>query len=220
MAKKDKRLYSMTDRAMLNRAQRQKDKIKRALAAFTPRFPWLDAAYLDAYQTEIDLAAGIAQNNTLTTDTKALSAGVQTSMMESKIILGVLFIYSAIAFRNDIKRQEEPGKNLLDKARNNTLKMMSLLQHAWSVADKDPYKTALLNRGYTQAQTDALLVTRGVLKTTNALLQLAKANNVLATSRSIRLHNIVFNRMRTLIICARIIYQSNAARLGQFNIYP
>jgi hypothetical protein len=215
-----KRLYSMEDELMLTRAATQKGNLQNDLAAFTAKFPWINAAYVTSYQTDITTADAIPRDNTVMTDVKVLTADVNASVVEGREALSQLFRYAEITYPTDKVRQRVFGQDLLAKARSDQEKMENLLEHANGFADKLPYKTDLIAKGYTQPQIDNLLTISDNINTKNLLQEAAKSSRPVSTQDRISVYNIVFERMQTISTCAQEVFEGNPAKIQQYQIYP
>lgn len=214
------RAYTMEDELMLTRAQTQKTNLLADLALFTARFPWLTATYTTNYQTDIDTADAVPLDDAVMTDIKVLTSDLAASMTEAKAQLKNLFLFGEITYPNDKVKQRVFGQDLMDKARNDQEKMENLLEHANSFADKVPYKTDLLARGYTQVEIDALATTADNINTKNRLQENAKASRPVTTQDRIQVYNTVFAHMPLISKCAQIVFAGNPAKIEQYRVYP
>lgn len=214
------RLYRMEDELMLERAGTQKGNLQIDLALFTAKFPWIDAAYLTSYGTDIDTADAFPLDNTVMSDVKVLTSDVNASVAEGRTALQSLFRYATFAYPTDNARQRVFGQDQMDKARNDQNKMENLLEHAHSFANKVPYKTDLIARGYLQPQIDALLTISDNIHTKNGLQEGAKSNRPVSTQDRIKVHNIAFVRLRDVGNAAEEVFVGNPAKIEQYRPYP
>ena len=214
------RLYNIEDEVMLTRGQAQKTNLETDLAQFTARFPWLNAAYVTSYQTDLDTADAFPADDTVMTDLKVLTADVNASAVEGKGALNILFLFAKITYPNDKVRQRVFGQDLMEKARQDQEKMEDLLEHANSFADKNPYKADLLAKGYTQLEIDGLLTISNNINTKNRLHESAKVNRPVTTQDRVIVYNTVFERIRTVSTCAQVVFAGNAAKIEQYRAYP
>ncbi|MEO8149646.1 MAG: hypothetical protein ABI723_18555 [Bacteroidia bacterium] len=220
MADEILRAYRMEDELLLTRAQTQKDALNTDLAAFTARFPWLLTAFVTAYQTQIDTAEAFPEDFTVMTDIKVLTADVNASVVEGKDGLNILFLYSEITYPTDIVKQRIFGQDRMAKARTDQEKMMNLLQHAHSFANKTPYKTDLLAKGYTQTEIDALLTIATNIGSKNRLQEDAISNRPVTTQDRILVYNPIYARMQLVYKCAQVVFAGNAAKISQYRVNP
>lgn len=214
------RLYKMEDELMLERAGTQKANLQTDLALFTAKFPWIDAAYATSYGTDIDTADAFPLDDTVMSNVKVLTSDVNASLVEGRNALSTLFSYAEFAYPTDKARQRVFGQDQMDKARSDQNKMENLLEHAHSFADKVPYKTDLIAKGYTQLQIDALLTISDNINTKNLLQEGAKSNRPVTTHDRIKVYNIVFARMRDVSKAAQVVFAGNAAKIEQYRAYP
>jgi hypothetical protein len=220
MAEEINRLYNMEDEVLLTRAQTQKNNLNTDAALFLARFPWLTAAYITSYQTDISTAEAFPLDDTVMTNISALTADVNASVIEGKGALNILFLFGEITYPKDKVKQRVFGQDKMDKARNDQEKMINLLEHANSFADKDPYKTDLLAKGYTQTEIDALLTVADNIRTKNGLQENAKSSRPVTTQERITVYNTVFERMGLVFRCAQVVFAGNPAKIEQYRVYP
>ncbi len=214
------RNYNMEDELMLVRSQTMKDNVNADLVAFTARFPWIVPAYLASWQSDIDTAHAFPLDNAVLDDQTVLTNDVNASMEDAKGKLRTLFLFAEITYPKDTVRQRVFGQNQMDKARNDQEKMMNLLQHAYSFAKKDPYKTDLLAKGYTQVEIDALQTLAVNIENKNRLQENAKSQRPVTTQDRTEVYNSVFDQMPLISTCAQVVYAGNSAKINQFRVYP
>ena len=84
MANEVKRLYTMEDELMLERAGTRHINLQADAALFTAKFPWIDAVYITSYGTDIATADAFPLDNTVMSDVKVLSADVNSTVEEGR----------------------------------------------------------------------------------------------------------------------------------------
>ena len=220
MADEMKRKYTMQDELLTQRAGTQRDNLNDDLALFTAKFPWLDAAFVTSYSTDIDTAIQFPRDNSVVMDIMVLTDDLKASMTEGVNALDILFNYAKIAYFDNKVKERVFGQDQMGKARNDQEKMTRLLRHANGFADKDPYKTDLQTKGYTQMETDNLVAFSGNIETKNGIQEQAKTERPVTTQGRINVHNIVYDRMLLVSVCAKVVFQGDAARIEQYQVYP
>lgn len=220
MANEVKRLYTMEDELMLERAGTRHINLTADLALFTAKFPWINPAYIASYGTDIATADAFPLDNTVMSDVKVLSADVNSTVEEGRGALQSLFRYAEFAYPTDTARQRVFGQDQYDKARKDSGKMENLLEHANGMADKVPYKAALLGKGYTQAQIDNLLIISDNINTKNLLQEAAKSSRPVTSQDRIKVYNIVWRRDQDISTAAQEVFAGNAAKIEQYQLYP
>lgn len=220
MAKKNKRLYRVKDESMLVRAKVIKNRVEENLAGFMHYFPWVNAAYLAAWQDEINAAAKFSIDYTVKTGVKADVAEANKIMKTARPALRTLFRFARLVYPNDKKKQLIFGQQKMNIARNNRIKMLSLLTYAHSTASNSAYKNDLLARGYTQPEIDALKSIADSLREVDHIKGSSATRRPVNTQERISAHNLVFERLVILSKCARVVYVKNPALIKKFRIYP
>jgi hypothetical protein len=214
------RKYRMQDELLRTRAATQKGNLNTDLALFTAKFPWINIAWVNSYGTDIDTANAFPEDGTVMTDVKVLTADVNASVVEGRGVLQQLFRYAEITYPTDKVKQRVFGQDRYEKAVSDQEKMEKLLQHANGFADKLPYKTDLLAKGYTQPQIDNLFTLSENINAKNLLQEAAKSGRPVTTQERITVHNIVHDRMSTIALCAAEVFVGNPAKIQQYQVYP
>lgn len=210
----------MGDDPMLERAEVFHDALEVELADFTARFPWLDATWLASFQADITAADAFPTDDSVVLDIKVLTGDVGAAMQQGYAGLLTLGAYAKLAYPTDLARQKVFGNQNWTAARNSTLKLQEALELAHSKAEMAEYKTALLNKGYTQAEIDMLLTLSDELKLKNRLQEAAKMGRHVTKHDRIALHNVVWQRMQTINTCAEVVRVSDKERKAQYQLYP
>lgn len=220
MAKKRERKYTMGDDQMLERAQVVHDQLNGELVDFTARFPWLDAAWLTAFQADITAADAFPKDESVTLDIKILTGDVTASMQQGYAALQTLGGYAKLAYPTDSARERVFGQQYWAAARDNTLKLQEALELAHSKADSATFKADLLAKGYTQAEIDQLGTLADDLQTKNGLQEALKVGRHVTKADRIALLNVVWEHMRTVNTCASVVWAADAERFSQYQLYP
>ncbi len=220
MAQEIERVFKMPDDEMLERAQVFHDRLTPELAGFTARFPWLDATWLTAFQNDITAADQFPKDESVTLDIKILTGDVNSVMQQGYAALQALGSYAKLAYPTDQSRQRGFGQQYWSSAAKSTLKLQEALELAYAKADSADLKPALLAKGYTQADIDQLETLASELQTKNGLQEAAKAGRKVSRHDRVSLLNVVWDHMRTVNICASVVWAADAARLEQYQLYP
>ncbi len=219
MAEKIERKYIGSDDSMLERAEVFHDRLSIELVDFTARFPWLDAAWLTAFQNDIDAADAFPKDDSVILDIKVLTGDVTGAMRQGYAGLQSLGGYAKLAWPTDVARQRVFGQQHWTKAYNNTLKLQEALELAHEKADSASYKPELLAKGYTQAEIDLLATLSDEIKLKNRLQEAAKAGRAVSAHDRIAMLNVVWEHMLTINTCAKVVWAADAERQDQYKLY-
>jgi hypothetical protein len=219
MAKGVKRLFKLTDEALLERAYLFHDAVEGELAAFTSRIPWLDAAWLNAYKNEIDDAKAFPTDKSVTLSLKVLTSDVNQVMHQSYAALQTLGGYAVLAWPTDVARQRAFGQNNWRLARRNSLKLQEALELAHSTATSLEFKPALLAKGFAQAEMDGLITLFNQLKQFNNGQEGSKLERTVSTRDRISRLNAIWKHMQSINTCASIVWASDASRSARYTMY-
>lgn len=220
MAKTIKRAFKLSDDVMLERAAVFHGALEGELSSFTTRFPWMDAAWLAGFKNAIDLADAFPKDESLRLDIKVLTSDVRSAMRQGFAALQALAGYAQLAWPDDLARQRGFGQDGWKKAKTNTLKMQESLNLAHDTANSAELKPALLNKGYKQADIDALATLSELIRVNNGLQESAKQDRKVMLHDRITLVNAVWAQMQTISTCASIVWATDAARMARYELYP
>jgi hypothetical protein len=215
-----KRLYTCEDEAMQTRAQLFHSNLTTDLAAFTAKFPWLDAAWLLSFLATITTAKNFQLDYTVQNILKVLTEDIEASMAEGMKGLDTLDIYARVAYPDSRAKQRVFGQDHWEKARGDQEKMKSALKSAHSLADAAPYKAALLAAGMPQASIDALGTIADNIDLKDTLQEAAKSGRQVTTEERVEVNNIVWKGMQTISTCSELVWRDDYARRIQYLMYP
>lgn len=209
----------MADVTMLERANVCASMLSDQLADFTARFPWVDAAWLAAFESDMDAADGFPTDRSTQLDSRVITSDLRTAMAQGYAQLRQLAGYAALAWPDDVARQRAFGQNRWPGARAKVLELAEALELAHGMAQHPDYRPALLSKGYTQAAIDQLSALATELSERNGLQESAKADRKVRRHDRVELLNRVWERMGTLSICAQVVWANDAERAALYQPY-
>jgi hypothetical protein len=215
-----KRIYTMEDEALITRAKTTRKFLEDHLGAFAAKFSWIDASFVTAFEADILAADNALANQLLAGNKKVMTEDVSLIMEQGFAALHVLGTYAGLAYPKDQKRRMVFGQEAWRAARYDRKKMFDVLVQAHSLASQDPYKTDLGNKGFTPADENLLRDLADLLDEKKIpQLNAGKEKRILTADR-ILLYNKVFETMKTLKLCARLVFRNDYALRKVFNLYP
>jgi hypothetical protein len=220
MAKTIKRACKLSDDVMLERATVFYSGLESELPDFTLRFPWLDATWLDGFKNAIEVADAFPKDESLKLDIKVMTSDVRSAMQQGYAALQALAGYARLAWPNDLARQRGFGQDGWKKAYANSLKMQESLILAYDTANSAEMKPALLDKGYQQADIDALATLSELIQLNNGKQESAKQDRKVMLRDRITLVNTVWAQMQTISTCASIVWAADSERMARYNLYP
>ena len=141
-------------------------------------------------------------------------------MQQGYAALQTLGGYAKLAYPTDAARERVFGQQYWADARDNTLKLQEALELAHAKADSASYKPDLLAKGYTQIEIDQLDTLATDLQTKNGLQEAMKMGRHVTKADRIALLNVVWEHMRTINVCASVVWAADAERMEQYQLYP
>ena len=215
-----KRYYTIQDEEMLVNAQVFHNAIDNTyLAQFSAHFPFIDNAFLASFQTEINYAEALPLDGQVN-DEKNFFAGEAKSMLaQCEAALRKLNMYAQLAFNGDEARIQAFGQDTWAKAFYNKDVMQTALQKAHEIASKPEFETPLFAIGYSPVLVAALLSLSQQLAALHVRHQDAKKLRKVSTHDRITSYNAVWERMKTISMCAKVVFINDPAAKKLFLLY-
>ncbi len=221
MKKKIVRKYSMEDSEMLSRAYTKYAALNESLALFTAKFPLINAAFASNLLAKIDATRALVLDNEHLDEQRVLTQTLTQSMAAAYIHLTTLGAYAKLAYpkRTD-KNQRAFGQDAWIKARFNKDKLIAALDLAHEKLSEEPYKTDLPASGFGTAQIAQLATHAEALRNHGAVQKSATQSRPVSTQQRIALQNEVWDIISNLRTAAQVVFRTDPARSGIFQLYP
>ncbi|MCX6351220.1 MAG: hypothetical protein NTX03_05095, partial [Bacteroidetes bacterium] len=214
------RKYTMPNSSLHTLGQTMIDNLRLQLPDFTPRFAWIDTAYVDAFQAKLDVMLAIPLDMGMVDDIKVITGDIKTKLQTGNFALRQLNRYAKSAFAKDDVRRNVQGKDSWKNVQHDAPLMFRALQQAFDYAKEDPIKAALIAKGYTQADIDELETIANAINALINTLDTAKKQRQITTQQRIVGNNEFYEIMQTVSNCAKAVWMQDAARLKQYNLMP
>lgn len=220
MAQTARRMYTMGNDVMLERAHVFHDCLSVELPDFTARFPWMDANWAADFEAEIAVADAFPSDLSVRLEMQVVTGDLLNAMQRAYAALRVLAGYAALAWPADRSRQRAFGQDKWKAAHQSTLRLAEALELARATAEDTDFKPHLMAKGCTQADIDQLAALASELRQRNNLQEAANADRKVKRHDRVLLFNAVWQRMTTLSTCANVVWAGDAERRKQYQRYP
>jgi hypothetical protein len=226
MAKQETREYKKADELMLQQARvvytllYGTDGTDGDLAEFTAEFTLMDAVFLASFLAAIEAADDTPGDDEVVTEQQLATLEVDTVMALSRKRLGRLFNYAELTFPDNPLAKDIFGNNIYRKNRYIQTGMIEVLQVAYSKANKEPYKSALITQGFIQVRIDELNTLALNLQSTNNVQEVKKTERPELTQDRIKKHNVVWNIWDKISTASKVVYEDDYAKQQQYLMYP
>ncbi len=218
MAKQSRRTFSITDAEMFE-AQKTKRGFfiedKTDFIAFDEDFK---DPFADDWQTAIDAAETILQDETLTDQLTQLTNEVEKQMRNCRDKFQDSKYFIEKTFPDNVPVWNEFGYNNYDDARRYQIKMIQFMKNFSLVATK--YKTQLIAKGYLQTKIDEIETLRTALDTANQNQELFKGNQPVSTQERINVYNDLWAIMVKVCTAGKRIFKNDFAKLQRYLLPP
>lgn len=219
MAKEINREYNLEDEAMLVRAEVMHTQLVADLAAFTAKFPFIDAAYEAAMAATINTANALPLDNQVVSNLKVLTEDVNAQVILGRSALKALGIYAKLTYPDSEARQRSFGQDQWADAYNDQEKMMNALEQAHAQAIAAPYATDLDLKGFTATDAANLATIATAIRTRNNLQENAKNNRPVSTQDRVIQYNSVWDIMKEVNLASQVVFADNPAKLESYLLY-
>jgi len=182
--------------------------------------PDLTTTWFEAFEDSIEAAEAAAPIEERRAAGKDKTDTQTLSMKQARQVLQDLFFYVRKAYRDSEAKQQLFGTDLYDDASYNVGKMKTLLELAYKAATEPAQQAVLTQAGYSDTDRQTLGSLAGALTTAQTLAGLQRGTNQVSTEDYVRLHNVVWQRMKTLNEAANRVFVDQEAPRGLFRLYP
>ena len=212
------RHYDATDSYMLQRVTTILAAFGDDLADFTAFAASFDSAFKTQWQTDLDAAMAVLDDETVVDQQKALSEAVVNAMTNARNKWSELKFFVKQAFPSSTGRQDEFGANDYDKVRASQIGMIRFMEKAHTTAEK--YKTSLIAKAYTQEKIDEIATLGAALAAADSAQEGFKGSRRVQTEERNALMNKVYDTMLVVNEAAQIIYADSAAKRKTYSFQP
>ncbi len=210
------RNFTQPDDEMLQQSEVQLGSFQDNKILFTGPFP----QFADPFATEWAATIATARLNlpdyVSVTDQSIETDALENLMEQGRSLFQTVILYVQLAFPNDPNMLKLFGQAQYNQARASHLKLPVLLRTMYTHASKPEYKTALIIKGLTEAQINMLETLAASIVTQNVAQEKSKNERSLAASDRIAAMNAVWEKMSLVCMCAKMVFQNDAAKYNLF----
>lgn len=150
------------------------------------------------------------------TDQTSETDALEALMDEGRSLFQTVILYGQLAFPNDPGKLKLFGQSQYNSARASHLKLPVLLRTMFAQVSKPEYKKALMDKGLTESQINNLETLAASIVIQDVAQEKAKNERSLSASDRIAAMNAVWEKMSLVCMCAKMVFQNDAARYNLF----
>jgi hypothetical protein len=219
--KKVERKFRKAYLLLLQQAQTMLDHFLDDIAAFTARYPLMDATYATAWQTAIDDADDMPDDEEVVSNQKQTTIAVDEVMIAAINHYSLLVTFLKMIYKPKIAAVlDHFGYPRYRRVRYVQLEMKELMDLAYDRANSADYKADLIARGFVQADIDLLNTLAQQLDDKNRVQEKAKTDRPELAQNRIELHNAVWDIMNEVNIASTVVFYNNYAKQQHYLLYP
>jgi len=187
---------------------------------FSTASPLFAPPFATNFLADIESADAIPTNEDDLNEQTLLTQAVEATMESAREHYQKLLLYISLAWPNDKAIAKAFGKTLYERARNNTLRLINLLQDSYNDANSTTYKAGLIAAGFTQAGIDLLNTLADELTTKNRAQEKFMKLSAKRSEERIVAFNKVWDTMVKLSDASKIIFKNSPAKIEYYKLYP
>jgi hypothetical protein len=210
------RLFNETDEQMLQHSDVLLASFQDNKAAFIARFPQLADPFDSGWAECSAFARALPPDYSVVATQANQTAALENMMEQGRTLFQTVMLYTQLAFPNDAAVLRLFGQPQYDSARNKQLKLPVLLRTLQTQVMKPDYHDALLAKGLTQGEIDALENIAAEIVALDVAQQKSKKDRSQAASQRIAAMNAVWEKMALVCQCAKLVFQNDAAKYNLF----
>ena len=217
---KVERKFHKPDTEMLEQAEVMQENYVADQADFTGQFPDMAPPFDADFATAIATADALPDDESVVDEQQLETQDVETLMETSRTLVQILFLIVSRAYPGNAAVLELFGKKRYEKARKSQLKMIELLEVAYTAASNVTYNAAIVAKGFSPAQITQLNTLQGQLQTENKTQEVAKSGRPVKTQTRVETLNVVWDFMVLISDASKVVYKDNYAKRKQYLLYP
>jgi hypothetical protein len=189
-------------------------------ADFSVASPLFAPPFASDFLADIEYADDLPTNEDDLNEQTLFTQAVEETMESAREHYRKLLLYINFAWPNDKAIAKAFGSNLYEKARNNTLKLINLLQDSYNDVNSITYKTHLIAAGFVQADIDLLGNLADDLTTKNRAQEKFMRLSFKRSEARIVAFNKVWDTMVKLSDASKVIFKDSPAKVEYYLLYP
>lgn len=210
------RNFNQPDDEMLQQSEVQLGSFQENKSLFIGPFPQFADPFASEWAATIATARQMIPDYASVTDQSIETDTLETLMDEGRNLFQTVILYVQLAFPNDPGKLKLFGQPQYNSVRSSHLKLPVLLRTMYNYASKPEYKTPLIIKGLTESQINRLETLSISIVTQNVAQEKSKNERSLAASKRIAAMNAVWEKMSLVCMCAKMVFQNDAARYNLF----
>jgi len=210
------RNFSKPDDEMLQQSDVLLESFEDNKSLFIGPFPQFADPFATEWASTIAAARLLLPDYASATDQVMETETLEALMNEGRNLFQTVILYVQLAFPNDPNMLKLFGQSQYNSARASHLKLPVLMRTMYTQASKPEYKKALMDKGLTELQINSLETLAASIVSQNVVQEKAKNERSLAASERITAMNAVWEKNSLVCMCAKMVFQNDAARYNLF----
>ncbi|MCX6353041.1 MAG: hypothetical protein NTX03_14460 [Bacteroidetes bacterium] len=213
-----KRKYLLKDTELHTKASLFHSCLVTYLTEFSSRFLFINQQYIDDFEQLIESCRKYPHDSGNIADGRVYTGEVKQLIKLAKDKISEVKAYAKIIYPSEDINANIYNAKKFQEAAANVSKLYDLLLHVHNFVTSDARKPDFLAKGYTQTDMDALLTTAEELSAQNTISVAGKTDRQTDTQTRIELHNQVYDQLKVIRICAKVVFRTNRAVYNLFNL--
>ena len=213
-----RRDFSLADTEMIQDARTKHASFTEDKADFVAFDPDFADPYADNFESQIDAAEAMPDDETILDQQQQLTNAVDLEMQKSRDKFQDSKPFIVKAFPTDAAIQNEFGFNDYKKAQSNQGVFIKFMLKFHGVAEK--YKVQLIAQNYTQVKIDEILTRYTALKDADIAQELFIKSRPTKTQDRIKKYNTAWQTEKVICTAGKRIYKDDYAKYQRYLLPP
>lgn len=217
---KEKRDFNKNDNLMIEQCQTMHDNFVGDVSSFQAKIPYLTIEFATEWQAEINAANTVISDTYLVDQLQVVTQDLLKIQDDARDHFQNMVFFVKRAFKGNKAVQNLFGLDKYKSSRDNTNKIIDLLQQAYRACSDTKYNALLVSEGFSAENIEQLNTFANNLHQKNIEQEDMKNQRPVSTQERIAVLNKAWKRMIEVNEASKLVFKDDYAKLQQLLLYP
>jgi len=217
---KEMRDFRKNDNLMIEQNQTMHDNFVEDMGIFQVKAPYLTSEYAAEWQTDINSANTVISDTNLVDQLQVITQNLLKIQDDARNHFQSLMFYVKRVFHDNKAIQNLFGLDKYRLVRNNTNRLIDLLQQAYRTCSNQKYQELIVSEGFSIENIEKLNTYANDLQQKNIEQEDMKNQRPVSTQERIVILNKAWARMVEVNEASKLVFMDDYAKLQQYLLYP
>ncbi len=217
---KEMREFRKNDNLMIEQNQTMHDNFLEDIGIFQVKVPNLTSEYAAGWQTDIDAVNNVISDTILVDELQVVTHDLLIIQDDARNHFQALLFYVKRVFHDNKAIQNLFGLDKYRLVRNNTNRLIDLLQQAYRTCTNQKYQDLIVSEGFSAEDIEKLNTFANDLHQKNIEQEDMKNQRPVSTQERIVILNKAWARMVEVNEASKLVFMDDYAKLQQYLLYP